>query len=86
MLGGIVVASEAGVSALVFYLAAYAFMNLAAFAVIVARERETALGDDIRAVQGLGARAAAAGLAADDLDAGAWPGCRRPRASSASST
>ena len=49
MLGGIVVASEAGVSALVFYLAAYAFMNLAAFAVIVARERETPFGDDIRA-------------------------------------
>jgi NADH-quinone oxidoreductase subunit N len=41
MLGGIVVASEAGVSSLVFYLAGYATMNLAAFAVIVARERET---------------------------------------------
>ena len=55
MLGGIVVASEAGVSSLVFYLAGYAFMNLAAFAVIVARERETPFGDSIRAVQGLGA-------------------------------
>jgi NADH-quinone oxidoreductase subunit N len=55
MLGGIVVASESGVSSLVFYLAAYAFMNLAAFAVIVARERETVFGDDIRAVRGLGA-------------------------------
>ena len=55
MLGGVVVASEAGASALVFYLAAYAFMNLAAFAPIVARERETPYGDDIRAVRGLGA-------------------------------
>jgi len=55
MLGGIVVASESGVSSLVFYLAGYAFMNLAAFAVIVARERETPFGDDIRAVRGLGA-------------------------------
>ena len=55
MLGGIVVASEAGVSALVFYLAGYAFMNLAAFAVIVARERETHFGDSIRSVRGLGA-------------------------------
>ena len=55
MLGGVVVASEAGTSSLVFYLAAYAFMNLAAFAVIVARERETVFGDDIRAVRGLGA-------------------------------
>jgi NADH-quinone oxidoreductase subunit N len=55
MLGGLVVVSEAGTSALVFYLAAYAFMNLAAFAVIVARERETPFGDDIRAVHGLAA-------------------------------
>ncbi|MDX6601960.1 MAG: NADH-quinone oxidoreductase subunit [Solirubrobacterales bacterium] len=55
MLGGIVVASESGVNALVFYLAAYAFMNLAAFAVVIARERETPFGDDIRAMRGLGA-------------------------------
>jgi NADH-quinone oxidoreductase subunit N len=55
ILGGLVVASQAGVDALVFYLAAYAFMNLAAFAVVVARERETPYGDDIRAVRGLGA-------------------------------
>jgi len=55
MLGGVVVLSDAGTSALVFYLAAYAFMNLAAFAVIVGRERETIYGDDIRAVRGLGA-------------------------------
>ncbi|HEY5053141.1 MAG TPA: NADH-quinone oxidoreductase subunit N [Solirubrobacterales bacterium] len=55
MLGGLVVATQAGVQALVFYLAAYAFMNIAAFAVIVARERETPYGDSIRAVRGLGA-------------------------------
>ncbi|HEX3609612.1 MAG TPA: NADH-quinone oxidoreductase subunit N [Solirubrobacterales bacterium] len=54
ILGGLVVASEAGVNALVFYLAGYAFMNLAAFAVVIARERETPYGDDIRSVQGLG--------------------------------
>jgi NADH-quinone oxidoreductase subunit N len=54
ILGGLVVASEAGVNALVFYLAAYALMNLAAFSVVIARERETPYGDDIRAVQGLG--------------------------------
>jgi NADH-quinone oxidoreductase subunit N len=54
ILGGLVVASEAGVSALVFYLAGYLFMNLAAFSVIVARERETAFGDDIRTLRGLG--------------------------------
>ncbi|MGE5282544.1 MAG: NADH-quinone oxidoreductase subunit N [Chloroflexota bacterium] len=55
ILGGLVVAGEAGVNALVFYLAGYAFMNLAAFAVVVARERETPYGDDIAAVRGLGA-------------------------------
>jgi NADH-quinone oxidoreductase subunit N len=54
ILGGLVVTSEAGVSALVFYLAGYLFMNLAAFSVVVARERETPFGDDIRAVRGLG--------------------------------
>ncbi len=55
ILGGLVVASEAGINALVFYLAAYAFMNLAAFAVIVARERETPHGDSLEAMRGLGA-------------------------------
>ena len=48
------VASEVGVNALVFYLAAYALMNLPAFAVILIRERETDLGDDISALAGLG--------------------------------
>jgi NADH-quinone oxidoreductase subunit N len=54
ILGGIVVANRAGVEALVFYLCGYAFMNLAAFAVVVARERETPFGDSIEAVRGLG--------------------------------
>jgi NADH-quinone oxidoreductase subunit N len=55
ILGGLVVASEAGVNAIVFYLGAYAFMNLAAFAVVIARERETVFGDHIDGVRGLGA-------------------------------
>src|SRR3954469_2198041 len=54
MMVGLVAASTTGVNALIFYLAAYALMNLAAFAVIVIRERETQFGDDIRSVQGLG--------------------------------
>jgi NADH-quinone oxidoreductase subunit N len=54
MLGGVVVASRLGVKATLFYLAVYLVMNLAAFAVIVARERETVLGDDIAAFEGLG--------------------------------
>jgi NADH-quinone oxidoreductase subunit N len=54
MLVGVAAASAIGINALVFYLAAYALMNLAAFAVIVVRERETPWGDDIKSVQGLG--------------------------------
>ncbi len=54
MLAGVVVATQLGVRATVFYLAVYLFMNMAAFAVIVARERETGLGDGIRSLAGLG--------------------------------
>jgi NADH-quinone oxidoreductase subunit N len=63
MLVGIVAASAVGVDALVFYLAAYALMNLAAFAVIVVRERESGHGDAIEAFQGIG----------NDRPALAWP-------------
>jgi NADH-quinone oxidoreductase subunit N len=55
MLAGVVVSTRLGVQATVFYLVAYTVMNLAAFAVIVARERETGLGDDISGLYGLGA-------------------------------
>ena len=54
LLAGLVGASKLGVQATVFYLSVYLFMNLAAFAVIVARERETPFGDDIRSVAGFG--------------------------------
>ena len=54
MLVGVAAASELGINALVFYLAAYTLMNLAVFAVIVIRERETPWGDDIKSVEGLG--------------------------------
>jgi NADH-quinone oxidoreductase subunit N len=55
MLAGVVVASRLGLQATVFYLVTYLVMNVAAFAVIVARERETPLGDDIASLNGLGA-------------------------------
>ena len=55
MLAGVVVASRLGLQATVFYLVTYLVMNLAAFAVIVARERETPLGDEIASLHGLGA-------------------------------
>ena len=40
MLAGVVVSTRLGIQATIFYLAGYLLMNLAAFAVIVARERE----------------------------------------------
>ncbi|MGH2969277.1 MAG: NADH-quinone oxidoreductase subunit N, partial [Solirubrobacteraceae bacterium] len=55
MLAGVVVSTRLGIQATVFYLAAYVVMNLAAFAVITARERETGVGDDISSLYGLGA-------------------------------
>jgi NADH-quinone oxidoreductase subunit N len=54
MLAGVVVATETGLEALVFYLAAYTLMNLAVFAAVMARERETNHGDDIQALAGIG--------------------------------
>lgn len=56
LLAGVVVVTQLGVESVVFYLAAYAVMNLAAFAVVIARERETTLGDRFEAFEGLGAR------------------------------
>jgi NADH-quinone oxidoreductase subunit N len=55
MLAGVVVTTRLGISAVVFYLAIYVVMNLAAFAVITAREREAGIGDDISSLYGLGA-------------------------------
>jgi NADH-quinone oxidoreductase subunit N len=55
MIAGVVVTTQTGIAATVFYLMVYVVMNLAAFAVITARERETGLGDDISSLYGLGA-------------------------------
>jgi NADH-quinone oxidoreductase subunit N len=54
MLGGVVVGTELGVQATAFYLAVYLVMNMAAFAVVIARERVSEVGDDIRSLDGLG--------------------------------
>ncbi|HWT22405.1 MAG TPA: NADH-quinone oxidoreductase subunit N, partial [Solirubrobacteraceae bacterium] len=55
MLAGVVVTTQLGIRAIVFYLAVYLLMNMAAFAVVIARERESGLGDDISSLYGLGA-------------------------------
>jgi NADH-quinone oxidoreductase subunit N len=54
MLAGVVVGTRLGLQATAFYLAGYLVMNMAAFAVIVARERVTGEGDDISSLEGLG--------------------------------
>jgi NADH-quinone oxidoreductase subunit N len=54
ILAGVVVASTIGTKAVVFYLLVYLVMNVAAFAIVIARERETALGDDISSLAGIG--------------------------------
>jgi len=57
MLAGVVVGTQLGVQATVLYILIYLAMNLAAFAVIVAVEREGDSGDDISGLAGLGRRA-----------------------------
>jgi NADH-quinone oxidoreductase subunit N len=67
MLSGVVVGTQLGVSATVLYLLIYLAMNIAAFAVVIAVERETVgegvdiggdapSGDDIASFAGLGIR------------------------------
>jgi NADH-quinone oxidoreductase subunit N len=56
MLAGVVVGTQLGVDATVLYIAVYLAMNVAAFAVIVACERETGESDQISTLSGLGNR------------------------------
>ncbi len=57
MLAGVVVGTQLGIQATVLYLGVYLFMNMAAFAVIVAQQAELGEpGDDMSSLAGLGAR------------------------------
>jgi NADH-quinone oxidoreductase subunit N len=56
MLSGVVVGSKLGVQATVLYLIGYLFMNMAAFSVIIAVQRERPDGDSVTALAGLGGR------------------------------
>jgi NADH-quinone oxidoreductase subunit N len=56
MLAGVIVGTQLGVDAVIFYLIAYLLMNMAAFAVIVAVQNERADGDELSGLAGLGAR------------------------------
>lgn len=57
MLLGFCVFDEAGVSAIIFYLITYAFMNLGAFLVVSAVAERSGGREDIDAFRGLGSRA-----------------------------
>jgi NADH-quinone oxidoreductase subunit N len=56
MLAGVIVATQLGVNATVLYLGFYLFMNLSAFAVIVAVQHVRADGDELSGLSGLGRR------------------------------
>ncbi len=54
ILVGFVLVTDLGVQAICSYLVLYSLGNLAAFTVVIARERETDEGDNISALRGLG--------------------------------
>lgn len=54
LLAGVVVGTQLGLKATWFYLAVYLLMNVAAFAVVIARERVSETGDDLKSFEGLG--------------------------------
>ena len=54
LLAGVVVGTRLGVQATAFYLAVYLLMNVTAFAVVVARERVSGVGDDLASLSDLG--------------------------------
>jgi NADH-quinone oxidoreductase subunit N len=54
LLAGVVVGTTLGLQATAFYLAVYLLMNVAAFAVVIARERVSEHGDDLAALDNLG--------------------------------
>ena len=54
LLAGVVVGTQLGMKATYFYLAVYLLMNVAAFSVVIARERVSEAGDDLKSFEGLG--------------------------------
>jgi NADH-quinone oxidoreductase subunit N len=54
ILTGVIVGTQLGLKAMAFYLAVYLLMNMAAFAVVIARERVSPAGDDLASFEGLG--------------------------------
>jgi NADH-quinone oxidoreductase subunit N len=84
LLVGLAAANEAGLAGVLFYLLAYGFMNVGAFAVAIAAERADGGDVTVGSIAGLAARkpGLAAGMA---VTLPHWQGCRRWPGSWASS-
>jgi NADH-quinone oxidoreductase subunit N len=54
LLAGVLVGTRLGLQATAFYLAVYLLMNVAAFAVVISRERVSEHGDSLQSLEGLG--------------------------------
>jgi NADH-quinone oxidoreductase subunit N len=63
VLVGFVVVTEMGIEAVLFYMSVYLLANLAAFAVVTLRERETPHGDGMASLGGLGSERPLAAVA-----------------------
>jgi len=75
LLVGLAAANEAGLASVLFYLLAYSFMNVGAFAVVIAAERADGGDVTVESVAGLGARkpGLAAGMAVALLSLAGMP-------------
>jgi len=62
LLIGIAAGTVAGIEAVIYYLMVYVAMTLAAFAIVIMREREVPDGDEIQALVGYGRRRPIAGI------------------------
>ena len=85
LLIGVAVGTIDGAEAVLYYLLAYGAMTMAAFAVVIVREREVEDGDTVAALRGYGRAPAAARRGDDRVDAlaGRLPA---PRAGSSASS
>ena len=81
LLIGVATGTVAGAEAVIYYLLAYGVMTMAAFAVVIIREREVENGDDIAALTGYGRARPVLGVGDDPGDAlpGRLPAPRRFR-------
>ena len=86
ILVGVQAATDDGVEAALFYLAAYTFMVAGSFGVVTIVTRKGDIGADLDDFRGLSRDRPAAGPRRSRCSCSPRPACRSPRASSPSST